>query len=210
MSSRTFTYHYHQPTGYHFCQDSVLFPKFVAEAIKDLEIGPDYRALDICAGCGVIGLELAFHEPRLSRIDFLEIQADEFEESFRQNRALAGRGDEYRFWNDNYRVLNQPEHHSVYDLVVANPPYFFLGDGRLAPSRFQNRCRYFMDSDLETLLKGIANTLKPSGQAFLLMKSGREHGRDTLRSARLALAGRATVNEVATIRGTLVIHIKRV
>lgn len=205
-----FTYEYRQPADYHFCQDSVLFPKFVAQELNGLEIGPEFRALDVCAGCGVIGLELAFHEPRLGQIDFLELQREEFEEAFLHNRALAGRGPEYRFWPANYQVLTLPEHHGMYDLIVANPPYFFRGDGRLAPSQFQNRCRFFLDSDLETLLKGVANALKNSGQAFLLMKSGEVHGRDTLRQARLTLAGVASVEVVATIRATLVIRLKRV
>jgi len=210
MSDRPFTYQYRQPPGYRFCQDSVLFPKFVAEEIRGLAIGPDFRALDVCAGCGVIGLELAFHEPRLARIDFLELQSEEFEEPFLHNRALAGRGDDDRFWKANYQELTQPENHGVYDLIVANPPYFFPGDGRLAPSDFQNRCRFFLDSDLATLLKGIASALKTTGQAFLLMKSGRAHGRDTLRQARLILTGLASVDAAATIRGTLVVRIKRV
>lgn len=202
-----FTYSYSQPAGYHFCQDSVLFPKLVAEELRTRAIGPGYRALDVCAGCGVVGLELAFHEPRIERMDFLEVQGDEFEEFFLRNRTTAGRGEEYRFWEANYSILSRAEHGSIYDLIVANPPYFFPGDGKLAPSVFQNRCRFFLDGDFATLLKGVANALKPDGQAFLLMKSGRSHGRDALRDARLILVDQASVESIASIRGTSIIRI---
>lgn len=208
----SFTYNYHQPDDYHFCQDSVLFPRLVADALQTVEISPEYRVLDVCAGCGVLGLELAFHEPRLTQIDFLEIQ-EEFREYFERNRLTAQREDSFRFLAANYEILLEPSQAGQYDLIIANPPYFFANEGRQAPaqsekSRLQNRCRFFIDSDLPKLLLGCANALKPNGQAFLLMKSGKTHGRNALREASLTLAGIAAVTLAGNIRGTEVLHLR--
>jgi tRNA1Val (adenine37-N6)-methyltransferase len=201
-----FTYQYQQPDAYHFCQDSVLFPQFVTQALQ-VAIDDDFQTLDVCAGCGVLGFELAFHEPRLKKIDFLEIQ-NEFREYFEQNRIIAGRGNGFRFWQANYEILLKEEHAQKYDLIIANPPYFYQGEGRLSPSELQNRCRFFLDSDLKNLLLGCANALKPTGQAFLLVKSGKAHGRSALREGALALSGKAQIEVVGQIRGTDVVRLR--
>lgn len=204
-----FTYQYVQPEAYRFCQDSVIFPKFVADQLNGLDIGPEFRALDIGAGCGVIGLELAHYVPALRNFDFLEIQAD-FQTYFEQNREIVGRNqDPFRFLRMNYADLLSEEFRESYDLVVSNPPYFMPGEGKLSPFEMKNRCRFFLDSDLPTLVRAISRILKPQGQAFVLTKTGERHGRDTLRDIRLLLVGVAEVTLVADIRGTGVFKIYR-
>lgn len=206
----TFTYEYSQPTEYHFCQDSVVFPKFVAHYLKDRPVTDDYRVLDVCAGCGVIGFELAHHDRRLKKVDFLEIQ-EAFRSHFAANLEITGQSPaHFRFIHGNYADLKNEQFANQYDLIVGNPPYFFLGEGLLSPSEFQNRCRFFIDSDLRTLFEGVLNALKPAtGTAFLLVKSGEKHGRRSLRDLTLWLAGRGTVEKATEIRGTTVIKVTK-
>jgi tRNA1Val (adenine37-N6)-methyltransferase len=220
IENHEFTYVYAQTPDYRFCQDSIIFARFVADTLRTRVIGPDCRALDICSGSGVIGLELAHHEPRLSRVDFMEIQG-EFEPVFAQNLTLTGRDPaHFRFLRESFAVLRAPEYAARYDLIVANPPYFFAGEGPLSKSSHQNRCRFFLDGTLRELVLGTANALALGGDAYLLVKSGQVHGRDAFRDLRLWLAGEpagrsgmplATVEAeiVADIRGTLVVRISK-
>lgn len=219
-----FTYRYAQPEDYHFCQDSVIFPMFVAERIRSRaagdEIGPEFRALDIGCGCGVIGLELAHYLPSIRRFDFLDIQ-ETFRPYFEENllvtsqsrpshqEADLGFDREFKFILGNYSDLCGERFREVYDLVVSNPPYFLPGEGKLSPSELKNRCRFFLDGDLTTLVKGIVNCLRPSGEGYVLTKTGAIHGRDALRDIRLALTGRGTAEVIADIRGTSVVRITK-
>ena len=200
-----FTAQYSQPEEYHYCQDSVIFPMFLAAELARVEIGPSFRALDVCAGCGVVGLELAHYEKRIEQFDFMEIQPV-FREHFEENR---GDRPGFRFWEANYDLLLSPELNGTYDLIVGNPPYFIEGEGLLPASSVKSRCRFFLDSDAERLLRGCANALRAGGSAYLLMKSGRRHGRDSFSEAAAELGDGFDLSIVAEIRGTSVLRIRR-
>ena len=60
---------YKQPSFYHFNEDSILLVK---EALK-LEEGIE-SVLDLCAGCGVIGVEYAISNSKIKRLSFVELQ----------------------------------------------------------------------------------------------------------------------------------------
>lgn len=202
----TFTFHYAQPDSYHFCQDSVLAPKLIAEDLRKSGAHPRF-ALDVCAGCGVMGFELLHalgSESSIERFDFLEIQ-NEFRAFFDLNVEATGFR-KTRWLQENYEVLAGAAYADAYDLIIANPPYFKTGEGTPSPNQLNTRARFFVDSNLETLLMGIRNALTPNGRAYLLMKSGKEHGRDAFTSARLQLYP-FTVEQLAEVRGTLLVRI---
>ncbi len=199
------TIEYAQPEQYHFCQDSVLFPRWIASQLKDQVIENDYRALDLCSGCGVIGFELCFLEPRLKFFDFIEIQTT-FSPYWQKN-CVQFPERKLQFHEMNYDSLKHPEWSARYDLIVGNPPSFEKTEGKLSPSELNNRCRFFIDSSLESLLIATTNALKKNGQGFLLVKDGGKHGRQTLRSARLLLADTANVDITGEIRGTKVFRL---
>lgn len=205
-----FTYEYSQPDEYRFCQDSVIFPMLVRELLIDVQIGPDYRALDICAGCGVIGFELAHYESRLVHVDFMDVQ-EIFRPHFEANLKIAGRDRRFFHWlPESFTSLSENRFTGAYDLIVGNPPYFAQGEGRLSKSDVQNSCRFFLNGDLRALVDGVVNALKPgTGRAYLLVKSGAHHGRRASRDLSLWLAGRAVANVIADVRGTDVVEIQR-
>ncbi len=58
---------------------------------------------------------------------------------------------------------------------LIEPDSFNLGQGKLSLSEFKNRCRFFMDSDFEHLLKSIRASLKADGVAFVLLRSLKDH-----------------------------------
>jgi tRNA1(Val) A37 N6-methylase TrmN6 len=198
----TVSFEYSQPDAYHFCQDSILAPREIARDLRDADVE---RALDVCAGCGVMGFELMHALGRSLPFDFLDVQ-DDFEPHFRRNLEITGfKG---TWISANYSVLSSPEWSERYDLIVANPPYFFEQEGSLSASPLNNRARFFLDADLKTLLRGVRNTLRPKGRAYLLMKSGKQHGRDAFTSARIELFD-CHLERLADIRGTDLVRITK-
>lgn len=199
-----FTYAYSQPDAYHFCQDSVLAPRLIAADVMARDIS-DLRALDVCAGCGVLGFELlhALGERRdaITSFDFVELNGA-FAPHFRANLDITANLHLPTRWLEmNYTRLQSPDFRHRYDLIIANPPYFQREEGTLSENDMNNRARFFLDASLEDLLRAFANALAPSGRAYFLMKSGKKHGRDVFTRARIELFD-FHLERLADVRGT--------
>lgn len=202
-----FTFNYSQPEEYRFSHDSVFLARRVFELYgdKDLE---DLKGLDLCAGCGVIGLEFLFHCRKErsvvpAQFDFLEVQAEIYHPHFTKNvESLGMISTAIQFRAQNYSVLLEPENRDQYDLIMCNPPYFFVGQGTLSPSDFKNRCRFFLDSDFATLLNGLEKALKPGGKAFMLLRDQKQHGWSALEEAQKYVSGQVQIQNLGDIRGT--------
>lgn len=187
IPQRPFTYHYSQPKDYHFSLDSIHLPWIVGEGLnnKNKTLNKDYRVMDLCSGCGVMGFELAFYHPWISRIDFVELQS-EYLSHFEVNQKTVssdlqskGGHPEFHLYLQNYETLPM-ELNASYDLILCNPPYFFNQTGTQSPSAFKNRCRFFLDSNLDQLILTIARLLKPSGEAHLITFDNQDHSINTL------------------------------
>lgn len=203
-----FTQHYSQPETYHFCHESVILAETVVDRLPS-SLPKDFRALDIGAGCGVVGLELCHLKPELPHVDFLEVQT-EFEPHFRHNHKVAGRSNYPDRWlAASFSSLSNSNFESTYDLIVSNPPYFFEGEGPLGNDQIRNRSRFFLDGSLEEMVRGINSALKPFGAAYFLLRPGFRHGRDALEVVRGALGPSASASLCAEIRGTWLIEIKK-
>lgn len=201
-----FTFHYSQPEEYHFSHDSVFLARQVFEQLsgKDLH---QKRALDLCSGVGVVGLDFLFHRLKNGQstpgfFDFLEVQ-EIYQPHFMENaKSLGAAGTELSFVNRNYNDLQKPPFLEAYDLILSNPPYFFTWQGKLSPSEFKNRCRFFIDSDFKNLFYGIAAALKKSGEAYVLLRDLPEHKWDVLAEARHLCTGKLDLEVLGDIRGT--------
>ena len=173
-----YTIDYSQPAEYRFSLDSIFLAQRVADWMFLRQIQPQNIA-DLCSGCGVVGLELLFHLNRRDGlspdlIDFIEIQ-DEYRPHFEKNKSamknLFRSRTELKLIVENYQnLLDHPEGRGRYDLIVSNPPYFRTDQGKLSPSDFKNRCRFFVDSDFLHLINWISYSLSKNGSAFLLMR----------------------------------------
>ncbi|UXR66032.1 RsmD family RNA methyltransferase [Bdellovibrio bacteriovorus] len=205
-----FTFNYVQPEEYRFSHDSVFLAREVFELLEG-SLTPA-RALDLCSGCGIIGLDFLFHcrqagRPLPAQFDFLEVQSV-YQTYFAENLKSFGAGlPSVSFINQNYEVLKSPDMQGRYDLILSNPPYFRLNQGKMSPSEFKNRCRFFIDSDFKNLIEAIDNALSPQGQAYILLRDLQDHGWNPLNEARKILAGRRDIQQVADIRGTPVVRI---
>lgn len=215
--SPAFTQNYSQPDAYHFCQDSVIAPRLIAQDFsRSLSGASGLRALDLCAGCGVMGFELLHalgaSAASLAQFDFLEIQR-EFESHYLVNAQQFADSKQVstvttRWLNQNFKSLTCDDHAQTYDLIIANPPYFSKEEATLGPSELSNRARFFLDSDLRDLFRAVRNALAPKGVAYLLVKSGKEHGRDAFTSARLEFYD-FQIERLTEVRGTDLLKITR-
>lgn len=182
-----FTFSYAQPNEYRFSHDSVFLARKIFEIVRDKGLNYD-RILDLCSGCGIVGLDLAFHlnDENLQlpkRIDFLEVQSIYrafFEKNVETLNSLIRKDLATCFINANYDSLIQADSNlsEKYDLIISNPPYFRKDQGVLSKSEFKNRCRFFIDSDFKNLIEAIQQSLNKKGHAFILLKSLAEHGVD--------------------------------
>lgn len=212
IKNSLYTFDYFQPEEYHFSLDSVFLAQKVAKIIQPNAL-TEMKVLDLCSGCGVIGLELSLHSPKKLTIDFLEVQ-EVYESFFRKNLEmihpqLNKSSEQYRFLNSNYQALLGPGFECLYDLIICNPPYFFKGEGLLSPSEFKNRCRFFLDSDFKTLIHSILKALKPNCNAYLLVRPGDNHGRNPVEEICQYLGVFGTAQVIDNIRGTNIIEIRK-
>lgn len=205
IKNSIYSYEYSQPKDYRFSLDSVFLAQKVAEFLKNDSLN-EIKVLDLCAGCGVIGLELNYHLPKLLEIDFLEVQSV-YLSHFEQNKIQAKNHEKFRFLEMNYNELQTPQFENRYDYIVSNPPYFFPGEGLYSPNEFKNRCRFFIDSDFVSMVKSIVYSLKPQGSAFILMRPGGHHGRDLVFELKELSRNMADIEIFDEVRGTFIIRL---
>jgi len=207
----SFTFRYSQNPEYHFSLDSVEGPRRIAARLKERGILSVDRALDLCAGCGVMGLETLFHFTTIRSFDFLELQAANQVHLERNVRELQKRfpvtimnlnfGD-FRNWNQTFGL-------QVFDLIVCNPPFFLPSQGKLSPSEFKNRSRFFLDGNLEQLVQALLGLLKPGSLGYVLIRDQSQHGLQMLKDIDVFCRGQAQVNELGLIRATSLVEIHR-
>lgn len=169
------TFKYSQPEAYHFSHDSVFLAREMFEQLQTEIKNSDYKILDLCAGCGVVGMDLLFHQLKEStfsgEVDFLEIQ-DIYQSHFKENKQSLQNCFPEQILKLNWIQKNYAEidNHKKYDLILSNPPYFLKGNGVLSENEFKNRCRFFLDSGWVEMLMFMQNSLKENGKAYFLVR----------------------------------------
>lgn len=205
-----FTYQYTQPEEYHFSLDSIHFAEFLAERLQNRKHLESSRVLDLCAGCGVIGLELSWYRRELKKIDFVEIQ-EIYTEYFQKNVVTVNRPELELNWHlINYDHLLNEEWREKYDLVISNPPYFLADKGILSPSQFKNRCRFYLDSTFKNFILAMANTLSIGGEAYFLLRPLHHHGKDMFAEVQHILKDTTIkASIISTLRGTDIVLLQK-
>lgn len=177
-----------QPEGsFRFSSDALLLACF--PALNGVRL-----AVDLGAGCGVIGLALLCLSPGMT-VTGIDCQPEVIKAASR-NARLLGFGERYTALHANLaslRLCDGPEGGGpgAYDLAIANPPYRQRHRGRLPGSAARLTALFETGSTQEDFCRSAAQALKPGGRFALAYPAAREEelratlARNGLRLARI-------------------------
>lgn len=151
---------YSQPHFYHFSEDSLHLAKFIIEKEKYIS-----HLLDLCAGSGVIGIEVANGVDYISKLSFVEIQNDFLPhiEWNLKNKLIKDIPCEI-IQNSLSNVVVEKV-----DIIAANPPYFKKNSSRLSPNLKKAIARHFVEDTQEDFFKFLERNLSPQGRAYFIV-----------------------------------------
>jgi tRNA1(Val) A37 N6-methylase TrmN6 len=186
--------------------------RFLFEHLKDRDLSRS-QILDVCSGCGVIGLDFLFHQLNEGRrapekLDFLEIQEVFFSHILENQRRLeeadlsSAPQTRMNTLGINYSFLKGEEFKETYDFIFCNPPYFDRNQGQLSRNAVRNRCHFLLDAKESDLISGILNALRPQGQAFVLLPDLQAHGVQRFERLQKWMTESASAKVITEIRGT--------
>ena len=170
---------YQQPNFYRFNQDSLLLVKWILKRGKKPQ-----HILDLGAGCGVVGIELA-NALAPETLTLLELQQDYL--PYLENNLLNMKQGEFAA-SILMTSFGEWKPKMAYDLVVANPPYYLPGHGEASQDLRKGMARSFLVDDWSVLLLKIREALTADGTAYLVIKNDKtilEHVRKSISGLKL-------------------------
>lgn len=151
--------------GYRFSVDAVLLAHFVT-AVSEA------RVLELGAGCGIVSLLLA-HRQQSITVDAIEIQP-QLSALARHNMAANGYGSRVRVLQGDVRQIPSHIVANSYDLVLANPPYHPLQQGRLCRNRERAVARHQLSGGLQSFVDAAFFALAENGRAAFVYPAEQE------------------------------------
>lgn len=153
---------YSQPDFYRFNQDSIFLANKIIE-FEEVKLSGK-KVLDLCCGCGVIGMELMKTIP----IELIGVDINEdFKVHFDKNKE--------RFFQDDKKnnisfILSKLSEFvetnsqiGKFDFIVSNPPYFKQSVGRKSNNAEKHLCRFLEIDSFSEILELVKNTLNEQG-----------------------------------------------
>ncbi len=161
---------YSQPDFYHFSEDSIFLSNFVAKELDAFNKKEALNLIDLCAGCGVVGIEVVLKAKKEIALTSCEYQV-EFEKHLKINSNKFISNKEVEIVMADIVDLNTGKYNNCFDVVVCNPPYYNLGTGRLPADKNKSLCHFWPNHLNEELFRIISLLIKKSHLVFLLARS---------------------------------------
>jgi len=150
--------------GYRFSMDAVLLSEFAATQ-------PGEAVLDLGCGSGVVSFLIAARQPSCS-VTGLEIQED-LAERARRGVALNGLGPRVQIINGDLRQAKVFLKSRKFDLVVVNPPFWRVGEGKPSSDQENLIARHEVKATLEDYIDIARCHLNPKGRLVLVHRASR-------------------------------------
>lgn len=152
---------YTQPDFYRFNQDSLRLVDWVQTKISAAS-----SILDLGAGCGIMGIELArFFLPE--RLTLVELQRE-------YEPYLLSNLENFLPPTVKAKVLikgfSEYEAEEKFQVIVSNPPYYLPGRGEQANDILKAKARSFLVDSWSVLLQRMAEALEQKGKGFVVLK----------------------------------------
>ncbi len=148
--------------GYRFSIDAILLSEFVT-------IKPGDVVVDLGTGCGIILLILLLTKP-VGHVFGLEIQK-ELAIQAAQNAGLNGFSDKTEIILGDIRY--PPVARESADVVICNPPYRQVKNGRINPDIRKAVARHEMLASIDDILLAAKHLLRKKGRLTLIYPSDR-------------------------------------
>lgn len=169
---------YIQPDFYRFNEDSLKLVNWIAD------LRPHCASLlDLGAGSGVIGIELA-NRLKIPDLTLLEVQND-FLPVLQQN-ILEQLKSETRT-TVIHSSFGEWLPDNEFDLIVCNPPYYLKGHGEASKDERKQIARSFVIDDWKILMGKVEKALSPRGRAFFVVKNDQRILKDIKAATKLKL-----------------------
>jgi len=126
------------------------------------------NVLDIGCGNGIISIMLVSNFPNVNIIG-IDIQPDLIDLAIKNSENCNQQID---FLVEDLRRFDRKKQ---FDLVVANPPYFEVGSGRMGPDKERNRSRFELDCTLPEVVQCISRNLHSMGTGYIMYPENREN-----------------------------------
>ena len=150
--------------GYRYSIDSFLLADF-CNTEKDSKI------LDLGSGCGIVSILLSMSCPK-SQIVGIEIQKDLIQianQNLFQNKLFG----KIKFIKGDIREISRFISREEFEIVVANPPYYKIGAGRINPHIGKASARHEINGSLKDFISAGLRVLKPKGSFFIVYTAKR-------------------------------------
>lgn len=150
--------------GYRFSIDAILLAHFASHVSAD-------SIIDLGTGSGIVPLILAKRTsaPTIVGVEVQEAMADMAERTI----MLNGFADRVSILHEDLRSLCSRFDASSFDLVVSNPPYYPVEEGRINPDEEKAIARHEIMAKVEDVI-GISHYLvRPSGLVVIIFPARR-------------------------------------
>lgn len=150
--------------SYRFSVDSILLLDFIR--LKNYE-----KIIDLGTGSGIIPL-LLFGKKKGLSIYGIEIQKD-LADMARRSVELNKLQNDITIIQEDFRNLKNIFKNQQFDVVVSNPPYISMGQGKINPLSSRAIARHEIKGDLEDIISVSNHLLKNKGRIYLIYKSAK-------------------------------------
>lgn len=162
----------HFENGVKLYQDNNLY-KFTSDAIKLAKfcnIKHTDNVLDMCAGCGVVGL-YAYSINKCNKIYFNEIQ-NSMCDLINKNIDINGLSDCAKVLNKDLNNLAPSDFDKPLDVIMCNPPYFKV-NGKIKADESVAMCRHEITTNLSQIIAKAGQLIKNAGRFYLIIPADR-------------------------------------